>query len=202
MPTNITNTKAWFPDDAVIKLQNKTTGSITNITTKVTNFSDGGGDKETESIAHFGGAFIVIRKPQADYNVEFDVSVNDTTWSEIINGDVVGSGPFRMVRSGGTAAPHKVKIQWNDPDSQESYKILYYNAYGVTFEQDNAADDRLTGTLSFNIAPTDSNGSPQRIEMEVGSRNSAVFGSTASGLYGSYETIYDTMYGYGVGSML
>lgn len=202
MPNNITNTKAWFPDDAVIKLQNRTTGSITNITTKVTNFSDGGGDKETESIAHFGGAFLVIRKPQADYNVEFEVSVNDTTWTEFVSGDTVGSGAFRMVRSGGNQAPTKIKVEWTDPNSQEAFKIVYYNAYGVTFETDNAADDRLTGTMSFNIAPTDSNGSPQRIELETGSKNSVVFGSAITGLYGSWEAVYDAMYGYGVGSLL
>lgn len=202
MPNNITNTRAWFPEDAVIKLENKTTGSRSTITTRVTNFSEGGGDKDTESIAHFGGAYLVIKKPQSDYEVAFDVSVNDTTWAEIVSGDVTGSGSFRMVRSGGTQAPHKIKVQWDDTTSQESYKIVYYNAYGVNFETDNAADDRLTGTINFKIAPTDANGSAQRLEMEVGSRNSTVFGSAITGLYGSYEAVYDALHGFGTGSML
>ncbi len=202
MPNNITNTRAWFPEDAVVRLQNKTTGSISNITTRVTNYTEGGGDKDTESIAHFGGAFLVIKKPQSDYEVSFDVSVNDTTWAEIISGDTVSAGAFRMVRSGGNQAPHKIKLQWDDPNSQESYKIVYYNAYGVTFETDNAADDRLTGTINFKIAPTDSNGSPQRIELETGSRNNTGIGSAITGSFGSWEAVYDAMYGYGVGSML
>lgn len=203
MPTgNITNTQAWLPEDAIIKLENKTTGSISTITTEVTNFSDGGGDKATESIAHFGGAFLVIRKPQADYEVEFEVSAIDTSWMEIISGDVVADGSFRMVRSGGTQYPYKIKVEWKAPDSNEAYKIIYYNAYGVTFEKDNAADDRLTGTMSFTIAPTDANGSPQRLEMETADDTNAGIGSFITGSYGSYEAFYDTLHGYGTGSML
>lgn len=202
MPNNITNTRAWFPEDAVIKLENKTTGSRETITTRVTNYSEGGGDKDTESIAHFGGAYLVIKKPQSDYEVSFDVSVKDTGWAEIVSGDVVSSNAFRMVRSGGNQNPHKIKVQWDDPQSQESYKIVYYNAYGISVETDNAADDRLTATVNFKISPTDANGSPQRLEMETGSRNSAGIGSTITGSYGSWEAFYDSLHGFGVGSLL
>lgn len=198
----ITSTQAWFPEDAQIRLENRVTGSVATITTEVTNFSDGGGDKTTESIAHFGGAFLVIKKPQEDFEVEFDVSVTDTTWMEIISGDVVKSGGFEMVRSGGPQRPHKVKIEWISPDNNEAYKILYYNAYGVSFTKDNAADDRLTGTISFTVSPTSALGSPQRLEMETSDRTNAAIGSSSTGSYGAYEVIYDTMYGYSVGSML
>ena len=52
---------AWFPANCVVKLERKDTGSIYTVTTQVFNFSDGGGGKETESIAHFGNAFLKIK---------------------------------------------------------------------------------------------------------------------------------------------
>ena len=126
-------TVAWFPDDAIIKMENKGTGSRTTFTTEVTNFADGGGDKNTESIAHFGGAFLVIKKPQDDYKVEFDVSQSDTKWADIISGDVTEvAGSFRIVKSGGNQNPFKIKVEWLSPENNEAYKIVYYNAYGVT----------------------------------------------------------------------
>lgn len=196
-------TSAWFPDDAIIKIEKKGSNAPQTITTKVTNFNDGGGDKTTESIAHFGGAFLVIKKPQEDFTVEFDVDITDSRWAEIISGDVVeATGSFMMVRSGGNQNPYKVKIEWLSPDNNEAYKKLWYNAYGVTLNSESAADDRLTGTMSFTVAPTSTVGSPQYIEMETVDKTSASVGSGATGSYGFYERTYDTMYGYGVGSML
>ncbi len=200
-------TQAWFPADAIITIESKGSDEQRIITTEVTNFSDGGGAKETESVPHFGNAFLVIQKPQEDFEVEYEISVVDTTWFEAISGDVTETaGSFRIVRSGGTQNPYKVKVEWLSPSTDEAYKILYFNAFAVTFEKDNAADDRLTGTISFNVAPQDANGSPQRMELETIDITDEIVGSSVggagSGLYGSFEEIFDTLYGYGVGSML
>jgi len=131
MVGGILTNQAWFPDDAIIKMEPKD-GTIQTFTTEVTNLSDGGGDKTTDSIAHFGGAFLVIRKPQEDFNVEFEVDVMDTTWAEVISGDSeTVTGSAKVVRSGGTQNPYKIKIEWVEPSGSEAYKILYYNAYGV-----------------------------------------------------------------------
>jgi len=200
---DILSTQAWFPDDAKIKIENQRTGSMTTITTEVTNYSDGGGNRDTESIAHFGGATLVVKKPQEDFEVEFEVSAVDTKWMEILSGDLTEvAGSFRMVKTGGNQDPYKVKVEWLSPDNNEAYKILYYNAYGVTFEKDNAADDRLTGTISFKCAPTDANGSPQRLELETKDRTSTGVGSGVAGSYGSWEAYYDTLYSYNTGLML
>ena len=198
----ISSTQAWFPEDAVLKIENQRTGSISTITTEVTNFSDGGGDKSTESVAHFGGAFLVVTKPQEDYEVEFEVDVIDTRWMEVISGNVTERGGFKMVVSGGIQDLYKIKAEWDSPTTTERYKILFYNARGVTFEKDNAADDRLTGTMSFTLAPTDSNGSGQRIELETSDDTDSGIGSAITGSYGSYEAYYDSLYSYSVGSLL
>ena len=195
--------QAWFPDDATIKIEKQGSYAPQTITTEVTNFSDGGGDKTTESVAHFGGAFLTVTKPQEDFEVEFEVDVVDTTWSEVISGDVTEvTGSFAMVRSGGAQNPYKVKIEWVNSSTQEGYKIVYYNAYGVTFNKESPADDRLTGTISFKVSPSDACGSTQRIEVETINVTDAGVGSGATGSYGYYEAFYDTVHGYGVGSML
>lgn len=197
-------TQAWFPDDATIKVEKKgTAGSVQTITTEVTNFSDGGGAKNTESIPHFGGAFLVVKKPQEDFEVEFETSSSDSRWFEMLSGDLTEyAGSFRMVRSGGNQNPYKIKIEWLSPDNNEAYKIVYYNAYAVTVNKDSTADDRLKSTISFRVAPTDANGSSQRLELETRDRTNAGVGSSATGSYGSWERTYDTMFSYGVGSML
>ena len=73
---------AWFPKDAIIQIERKG-GVVQTITTKVTNFAEGGGGKETESIAHFGDAFLKIVKPQEDYEVSFDIDITDTRLFQI-----------------------------------------------------------------------------------------------------------------------
>ena len=197
------STEAWFPDDAVIKLEKKGSYTVQTVTTKVTNFNDGGGDKTTESIAHFGGAFLVIKKPQEDFTVEFDVDIVDSRWAEIISGDTVEvTGSFMLVRSGGNQNPYKVKVEWFSPDTNEAYKKIWYNSYGVTLNSESAADDRLTGTMSFAIAPTSNVGSSQYIEMETVDKTATGVGSSATGSYGYWERYYDTLFGYGVGSMI
>jgi hypothetical protein len=200
----IVGTQSWSPANATIKVEKYgTAGSVQTITTEVTNFSDGGGDKTTDTIAHFGGAYLIVKKPQADYEVEFQTSASDSRWFEMLSGnltEVVGS--FRLVKSGGAQNPYKIKVEWLSPDNSEAFKILYYGAYAVTVKKDNAADDRLTSTISFKVSPSDANGSPQKFEVETRDRTSAGVGSSATGSYGSWEKYYDTLFGYGAGSML
>jgi hypothetical protein len=198
----ISSTQAWVPQDATIKLEKKGSGSVQTITTDVTNFSDGGGDKDIEQIAHFGGAYLVFRKPQEPFEVEFQMDPRDTKWMAMISGDVSTSGGYQAVRSGGAQGMFKIKVEWKNPDNTEALKFLYYNAYGVSYQKDNAADGRLTGTIRFKLAPTDVNGSFQRIEMETSDDTSAGIGSSLTGSFGSWEKVYDILHGYSPGSML
>jgi len=196
---------AMFPTDATIKIEEKSTGVIQTVTTQVTNFSDGGGGKDTESIAHFGNAFLVVTKPQEDFEVAFDVSIKDTFWSQMISDSttvVVGTsaGSFIQSISGGDQNDFKVRIEW--VTGSDAYKIIYYNCKGVTFEKDNAADDRLTGTITFKVSPTSAVGSGQKYEMETSDTTDTGIGSILAGSYGAYEETADVLFGYAPGSMV
>lgn len=203
-------TDAWFPQNCVIKIERKDTGSISTITTQVFNFSDSGGGKETESIAHFGNAFLKIKKPQEDFEVSFDVSMKDTFWHGLLSDSITditgaGAGSPHAVRSisGGNQDDFKIKLEWTQPETgSQAYKIIYYNATAVEFSKESAADDRLTATMRFKVPPTSSVGSGQKYEIETASRYHTGIGSMAAGSYGGWELAGDQLFGYSPGSML
>lgn len=201
---NISKTDAWFPADCIIKLENKNTGSTYTITTEVFNFDDGGGAKSTESVAHFGDAFLKIKKPQEDYDVSFDISTKDTFLFHLISNDVTQiAGSAVMVKSGGTQDDFKIKMEWIEPTTgSEGYKIIYYNAAAVELTKTSAADDRLTATVSFKLSPSSSVGSGQRYEIETVDRHHTGVGSMLTGSYGAWESTADTLFSYSPGSML
>lgn len=200
--------QAWFPDVCTIKIERgDSTYNVQNITTEITNFSEGGGEKNIESIAHFGGAYLTVVKPQEMFEVSFDADITDTRWAQVMSDDVtaVGSGTSGssvMVRSGGEQDNYKIKIEWKSSNGSEGYKIIYYNAKGVNFEKSNSADDRLMGTMSFQLSPASAVGSGQRYDIEGSDLTNTAIGSTTTGSYGGWEITADTLFGYGVGSML
>ena len=206
--TGSTTWQAIFPDMATIKIERgDATYKVQTITTEVTNFGESGGGKSTESIAHFGGAYLTVEKPQDDFEVAFDVDVMDTAWSQVMSDDItaVGStiGSAIQVKSGGSQDPFKVKLEWLSSNGSEGYKVIYYNARGVTFEKNSAADDRLTGTITFKLSPADALGSGQRYDIESSNLYGGLVGSAeATGSYAAWETTADTLFGYGIGSMI
>lgn len=193
---------AYFPEDCIITIHRKG-GTAQTITTEVTNFSDGGGGKDTESVVHFGGAYLTVKKSQEQFEVNFDVDVNDTVWAQVMSYDVTDAGSATMVKSGGTQLPYKVKLEWLDSEYPASvgsavgtvgagFKIIYYNAYGVSYEKDNAADNYLTGTVGFKVEPADQNANGQRYEIECKDFTDA----TGSGSYVAWESAGDTLFNF------
>lgn len=183
---------AYFPDDCVMTLEKKG-GSTTTVTTDVTNFTDGGGGKDSDSVAHFGGAKLRIKKPQEDFEVSFDIDINDTFWAQVMSGSITSAGSGTKVTSDGAQSDYKVKLEWEDPDTGSAgLKFIYYNALGVSYEKENAADDYLKATVSFKLTAQDSIGSGQRYEIECSN-----FSDTGgSGSYVGWETDADTLFGY------
>ena len=183
---------AYFPDDCIITIEKKG-GTAQTVTTDVTNFTDGGGGKDTESIAHFGGAKLTIKKPQEDFEVSFDVDINDTTWANVMSGSITTAGSGTKVSSDGTQDDYKVKLAWEDPDiGSAGFKIIYYNAHMVSYEKDNAADDYLKASVSFKLSPQNDIGSGQKFEIECSN-----FGdSGGSGSWVGWETLGDALFGF------
>lgn len=206
MPQGTITTAAWFPPDCTIKIEEKGTGTVQTVTAQVTNISDGGGAKNSDSIPHFGNAYVTVKKPQDQYEVSMEITVHDTTWSQILTNTATSvanaNGSTIEVVSGGAQNNYKIRVEWTDPLGSSAYKIAYYNALGVTFEKSSSADDRLVGTITFNVAPTNNLGSGQKYEWETSNRYDAGIGSALTGSYGAYEKTADVLFGYSPGSMI
>ena len=201
------NPAAYFPEDCRVTIKPKGL-SATTITTRVSNFNDGGGTRDTATDPYFGGAFITIRKPREEYEVSFDVTVKYTYWTELMGATKTGAGSVfgsaYMVQSHGSQLPCKIKLEWFDNEAPQQvgstagvnygagFKILYYNAYATEFTKESPADEYLKGTVSFNLGPANSVGSGQKVEIECQNFQD----TTGSGSYVTWEATQDTLFGY------
>jgi len=147
-----------FPDEATITigtatLQGSTIASSDSVTGEVSNFSESGGEKDTESIAVFGGGNIDKETPRSQFEVSFDVHLqytptngNSTKWDAF----KFGSG----LTSSTEGVSQTIYVEWSDGSNY--YTRAYNNAKAVSFSPTSSADGNLTGTITFKLSPTDS----------------------------------------------
>jgi len=149
-----------FPDEATIYIVTSgTAGSAlvasNAVTGDVSNFSESGGDKDTESIPVFGGGNIDKENPRSQVEVSFDVEMQYVpTYGAITKWDAFKYGTGLTSATEGTA--QAIFIQWTD--GTYYYTRMYNNAKGVTWNPTSAADGNLKGTMGFKLSPTTSAG--------------------------------------------
>jgi len=145
-----------FPDEATIWIgefdvePSTIATSTTAVTGEISNFSESGGEKDTESIPVFGGGNVDKETPRSQMEISFDVEMqygaDSTRW------DVFKYG------SGLTSATEGTKktifIQWTDGTNY--YSRAYNNANGVTWNPTSSADGNLKGSMTFKLSPTTS----------------------------------------------
>ena len=182
---------AMFTDNCVVTLERKG-GSATTITTRVSNFNESGGGKDIEKADFFGNASLTVKKTRELLEIGFDTRTQDTDWAYIFGGTLTSAGSANKVTNDGEQTDYKIKLEWTDAVGSAGYKMIYYNAVGVTYEKEWATDDYLKGTLSFKLTPTSAAGSGQKYEIECYD-----FGdTTGSGSYVAWETTADSLFGY------
>jgi len=147
-----------FPDEATIWIDIKDVdGSALAtsdlVTGEISNFSESGGEKDTESIPVFGGGNIDKESPRSQFEVSFDVQMQyspstgaSTKW------DAYKFGTGLTSATEGTAKV--VFVQWLS--GSDYYTRAYNNAKGVSFSPTSSADGNLTGTVTFKLSPTTS----------------------------------------------
>lgn len=120
---------------------------------EVTNFSQSGGEEDFESRMVFGGGNIDLTKPRSQIEVSFDIilryGTGATKWDEYIWGSTLTSA--------GDAAQQDIYVEFNDGGT-EYYTRAYRRAKGISFDPDVAADDLVSGTITFKLSPTDATG--------------------------------------------
>lgn len=106
---------------------------------EVTSFDVSGGEKDSESVAVFGGGFINRKKPQAQLEISMDVILRYGTsvdqWDALLS----------------AAASKMIAIQASD--GTNFYWKAWNNVEAVNFDQEFAAEDEWRGTMSFKLSP-------------------------------------------------
>jgi hypothetical protein len=165
--------QAWFSKNAVITLEKAGGSSVSSITGKVTSFGEGGGEKSTDYIAVFGGGQIAKENRMAPFEVTLEAIPTDVTLFEPFMGAATTESSVQVVKSTEIDfLNYRITITWADgfaaasppnpkvPNSGEALRFTYVDAKAASVEPDEDAEGELTVSMTFNVAPTDSDGNP------------------------------------------
>jgi hypothetical protein len=152
---------AIFPEQATILIAaaDAMSSSGLSVESEVTNFSESGGEEDSESVPVFGGGNIDLIKPRTQIEVSFDIILRyDVAASTVLKWDSYKWGAISgsTVASSSSAESKAIYIQFTDGST--FYTRGYNNAKGITFEPEAAADDMLRGTITFKLSPTNADG--------------------------------------------
>ena len=123
---------------------------------EIENWSISGGAQEVESVPTFGDgtttAFLDKEKPREQFEVSFDVYVNNASTTSLDRWDKYKYGAGLTSATEGTA-----KAIFIESKSGSLYKSTgMNNCRAVTWEPSQSADDFLKGTITFKFSPTTS----------------------------------------------
>ena len=145
-----------FPDECTVSVVTAGTdgsslASSDEVTGEVTNYSETGGDKDTESIAVFGGGNLDKENPRSQVEVSFDIALQYAPpQGAVTKWDIFKFGSGLTSATEGVA--QVIYLEWTDGSNY--YTRAYNNAKGVTRNPTSAADGNLTGTMTFKLSPT------------------------------------------------
>jgi hypothetical protein len=118
---------------------------------EVTEWNLSGGEKDIESIPVIGG-FVNKENPRSQFEVSFDVIIQNTAASTLDRWDTYKYGTTGTSANEGSAKAIFISSLTNGSTSWKTFAAN--NCEAVTWEPTMAADDMLRGTLTFKFAPT------------------------------------------------
>jgi hypothetical protein len=123
------------------------------ISGEITNWSITGGEQDVESIPVIGG-FVDKETPRSQFEVSFDVIVQNTAVSTLDRYDIFKYGTGLTAATEGDDRAIGVSFYTNS-----STKLIFMNnCRAITWEPEMAADDMLRGTITFKFSPTTATG--------------------------------------------
>lgn len=125
------------------------------ITGEIEKFNLTGGNKEIESVPVIGG-FVDKEKPREQFEVSFDVIVQNTAASTLDRWDTLKFGSTLKSSGEGSAKMIWIQMQGNSSSLWKVY--AFNNATAITWEPEMSADDMLRGTITFKFSPTTATG--------------------------------------------
>jgi len=169
---------------------------------RIANYNKAGFERGIEYKA-CQGRYFENRKPITPADVSFDVILDvDSNAGSLTFDDIAGSYslPYSGIRKNELSETYnyyKIKLEWINytgtygtlGTNDESYKEIFYNARGLSFDKKSDSSGYLTGTMKFIVVPFNELGSCNYMESEK------VIG-TATTNYTTLETNKDTEMGY------
>lgn len=163
-------TQALFPDEANVELMKKDDVTKYNVTVDVDTYEESGFERDTESRPFFGGAKVVIEKPQADGEIKFNAKLTRPLWDQIFWG---GTGSD-FTSSGAQDEWRIVFMVTKDPaftnagqdasnavgSAYDTYRKVYVEARATSWNPKLEAEGMLEGEITFKLPPRDEVGSP------------------------------------------
>jgi len=149
-----------FPDEATISIVvagivGSAVASSDSVTGEVSNYSESGGERDTESLPVFGGGNIDKENPRSQVEVSLDVEMQYLTPTGLVtkwDAYKYGAG----LKSATEGVAQAIFIQWTD--GTNFYSRCYNNAKGVSWNPTSSADGNLKGTMTFKLSPTTASG--------------------------------------------
>lgn len=121
---------------------------------EVTSFDIGGGSKDIESIAVFGGGFINKNKPQEQIEVSMDVILRHG--SDVDKWDALWYSVDGTTKKLVFTDPKAIIIENND--GTNFYWNAWNNATITNFDKEFSAEDEWRGTISFKLSAATATG--------------------------------------------
>jgi hypothetical protein len=143
------------------------------IQTFVTDWSKGGGAKDTESVPLMGGANIDRKKPREQIELSFDIILQHGT--DVDYFDQVADGAIDV---GMIVLESKVGTDY--------YWKAFNNVSATLLEEEGSADEEWKGTLTLKLSPTDTTAKKNKISGKTSSCETELDATSVAG-GGAYE---------------
>ncbi|RLG33406.1 hypothetical protein DRN98_03990 [Methanosarcinales archaeon] len=125
--------------------------SSDSIVGEITNWSLSGGEADIESIPVIGG-FVDKENPRSQFEVSFDIIVQNTAASTFDRYDIFKYGTGLTSATEGDAKT--IWLKFTSGVTEYTKALGFNNTKAITWEPEMAADDMLRGTMTFKFSPT------------------------------------------------
>jgi len=152
-----------FPNETTIyigtadQLTTELCHSSNAVVGEIEKFNLSGGNQDIESVPVIGG-FVDKEKPREQFEVSFDVIVNNLASSTFNRWDELKFGP--TLTSVGEGSNKAIAIVMSTGGVTPFKVYAFNNVKAVTWEPEMNADDMLRGSITFKFSPSTNLGAP------------------------------------------
>lgn len=169
----MSNVDLWEGEDVIITIEQEGQDTCENFEAKITSYRRSGGNQSIDEKKAFGNKTYSFGQSREKFTIEMDYITTDPRFTNL-HFTTVGSASAAAggeVKSESVQKRHRIVCWFTPKDNQskngsvvvpsssgEVFRIIHTDCRAVSNDVDFAADDILTGTISFECSATDSDG--------------------------------------------